>query len=73
MTKIVLGHFTLNFCFCIWWDLRVTWCIPVHPGHETPTHYFLCSGGTGRGMTKSASGHIAPNMCFDIRWDLQII
>jgi hypothetical protein len=25
----------------------------VHPGHETVTHYFSCSGGTGTDSTKT--------------------
>jgi hypothetical protein len=39
--------------FCIQWDLRVTKCIPVGPGHELSTHYFLCSGGPGAVSIKS--------------------
>jgi hypothetical protein len=34
------GHITLNLCFCIRWDLWVTWCILVHTGHETLTNCF---------------------------------
>jgi hypothetical protein len=44
----------------------------MHPGRETPTHYFSCSGGTGMDFTKSVVGHITPNLCFCIRWDLQV-
>jgi hypothetical protein len=39
-TKSVRGHVTLNVCFGIWWDLQVTYYIPMCPGHETLTHYF---------------------------------
>jgi hypothetical protein len=45
--KSVSGHVTPNLCFCIWWDLRITQCIPLHPGRETSTHYLSCSGGPG--------------------------
>jgi hypothetical protein len=31
-TISALGHVTPSLYFCIWWDLRVTWCILVHPG-----------------------------------------
>jgi hypothetical protein len=43
----VSGHITSKLCFCILWDLRVTKCIPMGPGHEMSTHYFLCLGGSG--------------------------
>jgi hypothetical protein len=31
----------------------------VHPGRETSTHYFSCSGGTGTESTKSAGTRYA--------------
>jgi hypothetical protein len=71
--KSLSGHVTLNLCFCIRSDLRVTLCIPVCPGHEMSSHYFLCSSGPGAVSIKSAPGHITPNLCFCIRWDLQVM
>jgi hypothetical protein len=50
--KNMSGHVTPNLCFCIWWDPWVTECIPVRPGHETLTHYFSYSSGTGTDSTK---------------------
>jgi hypothetical protein len=52
-TKIALGYLTLNLCFCIWWDLCVTLCIPVLLGCETSMHYFSYSNGTGTDSIKS--------------------
>jgi hypothetical protein len=54
--KNVLGHITLNLCFCILWDLRVMQCIPVCPVCETSMHNFLCWGGTGTDSTKKHGG-----------------
>jgi hypothetical protein len=31
-------HITMNMFFCIRWDMRVTSCVPVHPGRETSMH-----------------------------------
>jgi hypothetical protein len=56
--------------FCIQWDLRVTYCIPLCLVCKTLTHYFSCSGGTGTDSTKSVLGHVTPNMCFCIWWGL---
>jgi hypothetical protein len=65
-TKIVLGHVTSIFSFCIWWDLHVTWCVPVHPGYETSTRYFSCSSETSMDLTKSALEHVTLNFSFCI-------
>jgi uncharacterized membrane protein YsdA (DUF1294 family) len=70
--KSVSGHVTLKLCFCIWWDLRITQCIPLRPRRETSTHYFLCSGGLGAVFLKSVSRHVTPKLCFCIQWDLRI-
>jgi hypothetical protein len=70
-TKSTSGHIMLNLCFCIRCDLRVTYCVLMHPGHKTLMHYFSCSGGSGAAATTSVSGHITMNLCFHIRWDLQ--
>jgi hypothetical protein len=59
--KKALGHVTPNLCFCIQWDLQVTYWILVCPGHETSTHYFSCSGGPDMVSIKSALGHVTPN------------
>jgi hypothetical protein len=53
---------TPNLCFCIHWDLWVTFWIPVHPGCETSMHYILCSGGTDTDSTKGVSGQVAPSL-----------
>jgi hypothetical protein len=50
--KSVSGHLMPNLYFCICWDLRVTYCIPVRQCRETLMHYFSCSGGTGTDSTK---------------------
>jgi hypothetical protein len=72
LIKSTSEHVTLKLYFCIWWDLRVTECIPVHLGRKTFTHYFSCSGGTGAVSLKSALGHVSPNLCFCIQWDLWV-
>jgi hypothetical protein len=69
-TKSVPGHVMMNLCFHIWRDLRVTYCILVHPGCETSTHYFSCSGGHDEDTTESASRQVTLNLCFCIRCDL---
>jgi hypothetical protein len=32
--------------------------------HETMTHYFSCSGGTGIDSTKDTLGHVTQNLSF---------
>jgi hypothetical protein len=61
--KSVLGHIKPNMCFCIRWDLRVTYCIPVRSWCETSTHYFSSSGEPGVVSIKSVLGHIILNLC----------
>jgi hypothetical protein len=58
-----MRHFTLDLCFSIRWDLRVTSYISVGLGHESSTQYYLCSVGLGMDSTKSVSGHVTPNLC----------
>jgi hypothetical protein len=70
--KNALGQVTLNLSFCIWWDPRITYCIPVRPLHETSMHYFSCSGGPIVVSIKNAPEHITPNLCFFIRWNLRV-
>jgi hypothetical protein len=41
--KSAPGHIMSILYFCLRWDLRVTYCIPVHPGRETSTHYISWS------------------------------
>jgi hypothetical protein len=36
----------------------------MRPGHETSTHYFSYSDGSGAVFRKSASGDSASNLCF---------
>jgi hypothetical protein len=63
----VPGLITLNLCFCIQYNMRVTQCIPVCPGREMSTHYFSSSGGTCTDLTESVLGHVMPNLYFCIR------
>jgi hypothetical protein len=46
-TKSAQTHVMLHLRFCIWWNLWVTYCIPLHQGRETSRHYFSCSVGPG--------------------------
>jgi hypothetical protein len=61
--KSMPGHDTPNLCFCIWWDLLVTYFIPVRPGRKKAMYYFPSLGGTGTDLIKSASGHVMPDLC----------
>jgi hypothetical protein len=72
LIKSASGHVMLNLCFCIRWELWVTWCILMRPVRETSIHYFSCFSGTGTSLTKSASGHVVLNMSFSILWDLRV-
>jgi hypothetical protein len=58
LIKSASGDVTMNLCFCIQWNLCVTLCSPVRPGHETSTHYFLCSSGPSAVSIKSVLGHV---------------
>jgi hypothetical protein len=58
------GHVTLNLCYCIQYDLGITLCVRVHPGHETLTQYFSCSDRPGVDPRKSAIRHFMSNLCF---------
>jgi hypothetical protein len=68
--KSASGHIMPNIYFFIRWDLWVTYCIPVLPGHETSTYYFSCLGRPGADSIKRVPGHVMPNLCFCIRCDL---
>jgi hypothetical protein len=51
-------HIMTNLCFCIRWDLRVTYCILVRLHRKISMHYFSCSGGPGMDSTKIAMGDV---------------
>jgi hypothetical protein len=57
---------------CIRWDLWLTYCILVHPGKETMTHYFSRSGGLGALSRKSAPRYVMLNFWVCIRWELLV-
>jgi hypothetical protein len=69
--KSATGHVMLHLYFCIWCDLRVTYCILVRLWYETSTHYFSCLGGLSADTIKSMSGHVTPNFYFYIQFDLR--
>jgi hypothetical protein len=71
-TKNASGPVMSNLCFCIEWDMKVMYRIPVHPGAKMSTHYFSCSGELGAVCIKNAPGHHTSYLCFCIRWDLWI-
>jgi hypothetical protein len=59
-TKSISGHVTPNLSLCIYFDLWVTQYITACLGHESSTHYFSCSGGSGVVSIKSALRHVMP-------------
>jgi hypothetical protein len=72
-TKSAPRQVMQNLCFCILWVLRIRYCIPVRPGHETSTHYFSCMVGTGTDPIKSSAGYVPPKLHFCIRWVLRVM
>jgi hypothetical protein len=58
------GHVTPNLCFCIRWDLRVTWCILVRLGHKTLRYYFTYLGWDWHGYDKMCTGTRYPEHVF---------
>jgi hypothetical protein len=62
--KSAPGRVTLNLCFCIWCDLRVTYCISVRPEHETLTHNYPCLGGPGAVSIKKRRDTLCRNCVF---------
>jgi hypothetical protein len=66
--KSTMGHVTPNLCFCIRWDMRVTYYIPVVLWRETSTHYFSGSCGTSLDSTKKHAGTRYAKLVFCIRW-----
>jgi hypothetical protein len=57
-------HIMTNLCFCIRWDLRVTYCILVRLHRKISMHYFSCSGGPGMDSTKIAMGDALHSRAF---------
>jgi hypothetical protein len=47
-------HIAQHMCVCIRWDMQVMLCIVVLLRHETSTHHFSCSSGTGAVILQKA-------------------
>jgi hypothetical protein len=66
-TTGVSGQVMPNLCFCIRWDLQVTWCIQVLTRHKMSTQYFSCLGGSGVASKKAHDTRYAELVVF-ILW-----
>jgi hypothetical protein len=64
LTKSASGHITLTLCFRIWWDLRVTLCIPVVRGMKRQCTIFQASVGPVRIPQKARRDTLCPTCVF---------
>jgi hypothetical protein len=62
--KSAAGHVSLNLYFCIWLDIRVTQCTPVHRWGKTLMHDFSSPGGIATDSTKIGPGTLCQTCVF---------